>query len=186
MLNLIIGCDIIMYKYKNTEIKVFKGDITDERSDAIVNAANNTLLGGGGVDGAIHRKGGRIILDQCKKIGGCPTGEARITTGGDLPSKYVIHTVGPIYGSHNGREGDLLYSAYFNSLKLALDYNLKSISFPSISTGAYGYPIDEAVKIVIKAIKDFLDFNEGIEEINFVLFSEDNLKVYSDYFNLSF
>lgn len=175
-----------MYKYKDTVIKVFKGDITEERSDAIVNAANNTLLGGGGVDGAIHRKGGRLILDQCKKIGGCPTGEARITTGGDLPSKYVIHTVGPIYGAHGGREGDLLYSAYFNSLKLALDYNLKSLSFPSISTGAYGYPIEEAVKIVIKAIKDFLDSNEGIEEINFILFSDDNLKVYTDYFNLTF
>lgn len=175
-----------MYKYKNTQINVFKGDITEERSDAIVNAANNTLLGGGGVDGAIHRKGGRLILDQCKKIGGCPTGEARITTGGDLPSKYVIHTVGPIYGAHGGREGDLLYSAYFNSLKLALDYNLKSLSFPSISTGAYGYPIEEAVKIVIKAIKDFLDSNEGIEEINFILFSDDNLKVYTDYFNLTF
>lgn len=175
-----------MYKYKDTVIKVFKGDITEEESDAIVNAANNTLLGGGGVDGAIHRKGGRLILDQCKKIGGCPTGEARITTGGDLPSKYVIHTVGPIYGAHGGREGDLLYSAYFNSLKLALDYNLKSLSFPSISTGAYGYPIEEAVKIVIKAIKDFLDSNEGIEEINFILFSDDNLKVYTDYFNLTF
>ena len=175
-----------MYKYKDTVIKVFKGDITEERSDAIVNAANNTLLGGGGVDGAIHGKGGRLILDQCKKIGGCPTGEARITTGGDLPSKYVIHTVGPIYGAHGGREGDLLYSAYFNSLKLALDYNLKSLSFPSISTGAYGYPIEEAVKIVIKAIKDFLDSNEGIEEINFILFSDDNLKVYTDYFNLTF
>ena len=175
-----------MYKYKDTVIKVFKGDITEEKSDAIVNAANNTLLGGGGVDGAIHRKGGRLILDQCKKIGGCPTGEARITTGGDLPSKYVIHTVGPIYGAHGGREGDLLYSAYFNSLKLALDYNLKSLSFPSISTGAYGYPIEEAVKIVIKATKDFLDSNEGIEEINFILFSDDNLKVYTDYFNLTF
>lgn len=175
-----------MYKYKDTVIKVFKGDITEEKSDAIVNAANNTLLGGGGVDRAIHRKGGRLILDQCKKIGGCPTGEARITTAGDLPSKYVIHTVGPIYGSHGGREGDLLYSAYFNSLKLALDYNLKSLSFPSISTGAYGYPIEEAVKIVIKAIKDFLDSNEGIEEINFILFSDDNLKVYTDYFNLTF
>ena len=175
-----------MYKYKNTQINVFKGDITEERSDAIVNAANNTLLGGGGVDGAIHQKGGRLILEQCKKIGGCPTGEARITTGGDLPSKYVIHTVGPIYGAHKGNEGELLYSAYYNSLKLALDYSFKSISFPSISTGAYGYPIDEAVKIAIKAVKDFLDSNEGIEEINFILFSDDNLKVYTDYFNLTF
>ncbi len=175
-----------MYKYRNTIIDILKGDITDEKSDAIVNAANNTLLGGGGVDGAIHKKGGRVILEQCKKIGGCPTGEARITTAGNLPSKYVIHTVGPIYGSHRGNEENLLYSAYFNSLKIALEYGLKSISFPSISTGAYGYPIEEAVKIVVKAVKDFLDINDGIENINFVLFSNENYELYRNYFNSSF
>ncbi|TJX16119.1 O-acetyl-ADP-ribose deacetylase [Tissierella creatinini] len=175
-----------MYKFKNTVINVFKGDITDENTDAIVNAANNTLLGGGGVDGAIHKKGGRVILEQCKKIGGCPTGEARITTAGDLASKYVIHTVGPIYGSHRGDEENFLYLAYFNSLKLALEYNIKSISFPSISTGAFGYPIEEAVKVVVKAVKDVLEENEGIENINFVLYSDKNFEVYRDYFDISF
>lgn len=165
-----------------TMINVKKGDITEEKVDVIVNAAKNTLLGGGGVDGAIHSKGGRIILEQCKKIGGCPTGEARITTAGNLPSKYVIHTVGPIY--HGGEMGEekLLYNAYYNSLKLASEYNLKTISFPSISTGAYGYPIEKAVEVVLKAIKDFLDADDVLEEINFILFSEDNYKIYHEYF----
>lgn len=175
-----------MYKYRDTVINVLMGDITDEKVDAIVNAANNTLLGGGGVDGAIHGKGGRTILDQCKKIGGCPTGEARITTAGNLPAKYVIHTVGPIYGLHVASEEFLLYSAYFNSLKLASEYKLKSISFPSISTGAYGYPVEEGVKVAIKAVKEFLDINEGIEIINFVLYSEKNYEVYLENFNASF
>lgn len=171
-----------MLSYAGTKINITKGDITEEKVDAIVNAANNTLLGGGGVDGAIHRKGGRIILEQCKRIGGCPTGEARITTAGNLPSKYVIHTVGPIY--HGGKIGDerLLYNAYYNSLKLASEYNLKTISFPSISTGAYGYPIEEAVVVVAKAVKDFLNDNEVIEEINFILFSDDYYKLYIEYF----
>lgn len=169
-----------------TKINVKKGDITEEKVDVIVNAANNTLLGGGGVDGAIHRKGGRIILEQCKKIGGCPTGEARITTAGNLPSKYVIHTVGPIYRGGEMGEDRLLYNAYYNSLKLASEYNLKTISFPSISTGAYGYPIEEAVEIVLKAIKDFLNDNEVIEEINFILFSEDNFRIYEEYFKHNF
>lgn len=173
-----------MIKYKNTAINVIKGDLTDQKVDAIVNAANNTLLGGGGVDGAIHEKGGRIILEQCMKHGGCPTGEARITTAGNLPSKYVIHTVGPIYGSHFGKEKELLYNSYYNSLKLALEYNLKSIAFPSISTGVYGYPIEEAIEVVFQAIKDFLDSEEGIDEINLILFSDGNLKIYSDYCNL--
>lgn len=171
-----------MLSYAGTKINITKGDITEEKVDAIVNAANNTLLGGGGVDGAIHRKGGRIILEQCKRIGGCPTGEARITTAGNLPSKYVIHTVGPIY--HGGKIVDerLLYNAYYNSLKLASEYNLKTISFPSISTGAYGYPIEEAVVVVAKAVKDFLNDNEVIEKINFILFSDDIYKLYIEYF----
>lgn len=175
-----------MYQYKNTVINIIKGDITEENTDAIVNAANNILLGGGGVDGAIHKKGGRVILEQCKKIGGCPTGEARITTAGDLQSKYVIHTVGPIYGSNRGNEENLLYNSYFNSLKLALEYNIKSISFPSISTGVYGYPIEYAVKVVVKAVKDFLEQNEGIENINFVLHSDKNFELYRHYFDISF
>lgn len=169
-----------------TKINIKKGDITEEKVDAIVNAANNTLLGGGGVDGTIHRKGGRIILEQCKKIGGCPTGEARITTAGNLPSKYVIHTVGPIYQGGEMGEDRLLYNAYYNSLKLASEYNLKTISFPSISTGAYGYPIEKAVEVVLKATKDFLNDNEVIEEINFILFSEDNFRIYEEYFENNF
>lgn len=171
-----------MFKYKNTEIDIILGDITNQDTDAIVNAANNTLLGGGGVDGAIHRKGGHIILEQCKKHGGCPTGEARITTAGDLPSKYVIHTVGPKYGSNYGFDEKNLYNAYYNSLKLASEYGLKSISFPSISTGVYGYPIVEAKVVAQKAIFDFLDSYDGIDKINLVLFSEENYSVYSDYY----
>jgi O-acetyl-ADP-ribose deacetylase len=129
-----------MFKYKDTKINVIKSDITEVKVDAIVNAANNTLLGGKGVDGAIHEKGGSVILKQCKKIGGCPTGEARITTAGNLKAKYVIHTVGPVY---NNREIDqkFLYSSYYNSLNLALEYKINTIAFPSISTGSYAYPI---------------------------------------------
>ncbi len=167
-----------MYKYKNTIITLIKGDITKEKVDGIVNAANNTLLGGGGVDGAIHKAGGPDILEQCKKIGGCPTGEARITTSGNMPSKYVIHTVGPIYKDGKRREKDLLYNAYYNSLELAKEYNLKTIAFPSISTGVYGYPIDEASDIAIKAVMDFIKKENFIEEVRFILFSDENYKIY--------
>ncbi|WP_409227382.1 macro domain-containing protein [Gudongella sp. SC589] len=172
-------------KFGGIDIIIKKGDITEEKVDGIVNAANNTLLGGGGVDGAIHRKGGQSILEQCKKHSGCPTGEARITTAGNLPCKYVIHAVGPIYGRKDGMEEKLLYNAYYNSLKLADEYGLKSLSFPSISTGAYGYPIKEAVKIVKKALKDFSNRNSSLEEVSLVLFNEDDLKVYENYFNSS-
>lgn len=170
-----------MFRYEDTVINILEGDITQVEVDAIVNAANNTLLGGGGVDGAIHRAGGRVILDQCKKIGGCPTGEARITTAGNLPCKYVIHTVGPIYKDGKSKEKELLYNAYYNSLKLAKEYNLKSIAFPSISTGAYNYPIEEARNIAIKAVFDFIKENDGIEEVNFVLFNREAYDHYSTY-----
>jgi O-acetyl-ADP-ribose deacetylase (regulator of RNase III) len=172
-----------MIKYKNTKINIIMGDITEQKVDAIVNAANNTLLGGGGVDGAIHSKGGMTILEQCKKHGGCPTGEARITTAGDLPCKYVIHTVGPVYGSNKNYNEKMLYNAYFNSLKLAMEYNIKSIAFPSISTGAYGYPVNEAIEVVYNSIKGFIDSNDGIDEINFILFNEENYRLYLEYFN---
>lgn len=175
-----------MFKENNTTINIKQGDITLEKVDAIVNAANNTLLGGGGVDGAIHRAGGRIILEQCKKIGGCPTGEARITTAGNLQAKYVIHTVGPIYTDGSRDEAKLLYNAYNNSLKLALEYNLKSISFPSISTGAYAYPIEEAVQIVLRAVKDFIMDVKGLEEINFILFSKEDYDIYLRVFSENF
>lgn len=168
-----------MFNYKDTNISVILGDITEIETDAIVNAANNTLLGGGGVDGAIHKKGGSILFEQCKKVGGCPTGEARITTAGNLKSKYVIHTVGPVY---KGREIDkkLLYNAYYNSLNLSLEYNIRTIAFPSISTGAYGYPIEEAAKIALKAIMDFIDNNRDIDEIIFILHNKQDFQVYID------
>ena len=167
-----------MYKYKGVALKIIQGDITEIKVDAIVNAANNTLLGGGGVDGAIHRAGGPIILEQCKKIGGCPTGEARITTAGNMPSKYVIHTVGPIYKDGSKGEDKLLYNAYYNSLKLAKEYELKTIAFPSISTGVYGYPKDEAGMIAIGAVMDFINREKGLEEIIFVSFSKSDYMLY--------
>ncbi len=175
-----------MYEYKGTKLYLVEGDITTMAVDAVVNAANNTLLGGGGVDGAIHRAGGPAILEQCKKIGGCPTGEARITTAGNMPSKYVIHTVGPIYRAGNHNEAKLLHNAYYNSLKLAREYNLKTIAFPSISTGAYGYPKEEACKIAVDAVMKFIDEIGGIDEIYFVLFSRDNYVIYEKELNSRF
>ena len=170
-------------EFNNIKIKIKQGDLTEEVTDAIVNAANNSLLGGGGVDGAIHRKGGPRILEQCKKHGGCPTGEARITTAGNLPCRYVIHTVGPVFGDSPELGEKLLYNAYYNSLKLAAEYGLKSIAFPSISTGAYGYPIDKAVKIAFKAVADFSEHESTIKELIFVLYSDENLQVYERFFN---
>lgn len=172
-----------MFKYKDVRINVLQGDITEAKTDAIVNAANNTLLGGGGVDGSIHRVGGKVILEQCKKIGGCPTGEAKITTAGNLPSNYVIHTVGPIYKDGKSGEKNLLYRAYYNSLIVAKEYNIKTITFPSISTGAYNYPIEEAVNIAIQSIKDFIDKEDFISEINFILFNENDFITYTNSFN---
>ena len=170
-----------MFKYKDTTIKTIEDDITKIKVDAIVNAAKATLLGGGGVDGAIHKAGGSTILEQCKKIGGCPTGEARITTGGNLPSNYVIHTVGPIYKDGRSGEDKLLYNAYYNSLKLAKEYNLKTVAFPSISTGVYGYPKKEAMEVAIKSILDFIDEEGFVLEVIFVLFSEDEFILYNNY-----
>ena len=164
-----------------TELIVLKGDITKLRVDAIVNAANRSLLGGGGVDGAIHRAAGRELYEECKALGGCKTGEAKITKGYKLPAKYVIHTVGPIYGRENGREAELLANCYKNSLKLAIEHNIKTIAFPSISTGAYGYPIEEASEIAITTVKKFLDDEKDhIEKVYFVAFSDADFKVYED------
>ncbi|MBW4828557.1 MAG: O-acetyl-ADP-ribose deacetylase [Clostridiaceae bacterium] len=172
-----------MYKINETIINLIKGDITKIETDAVVNAANNTLLGGGGVDGAIHRAGGSEILEQCKKIGGCPTGEARITIAGNLPSKYVIHTVGPVYRGGDNREAELLYNTYYNSLELAEEYNLKTIAFPSISTGVYGYPIDKASDIAIKAVTDFIEEKGSIDKVVFVLFSNNDYEIYEEKLN---
>lgn len=163
----------------STTISLIKGDITLEETDAIVNAANSALAGGGGVDGAIHRAGGPAIMEECRKIGGCPTGSAVITTGGRLKARFVIHTVGPIYRDGSRNEPDLLRRAYHSSLKLALEKGLKSISFPSISTGAYGYPIEEASKIALSTVIDFIRQNKGFDLVRFVLFSDKDLKTYS-------
>jgi O-acetyl-ADP-ribose deacetylase len=164
-----------------TEIITLKGDITKLRVDAIVNAANTTLLGGGGVDGAIHRAAGPELYEEAKTLGGCKVGEAKITKGYKLPAKYIIHTVGPIYGQENGREAELLASCYKNSLKLALKYNIKTIAFPNISTGAFGYPIEEAAKIAIEAVKEFLGESENrIAKVYLVSHSDLDLKVYEN------
>jgi O-acetyl-ADP-ribose deacetylase (regulator of RNase III) len=159
-------------------LSLVKDDITREETDAIVNAANSRLAGGGGVDGAIHRAGGPKIMEECRKIGGCPTGSAVITTGGNLKAKYVIHTVGPIYrdGEHN--EAKLLTSAYQKSLELAVKNGIKSIAFPSISTGAYGYPINEAAEIALKTVIDFIKADKGLSFVRFVLFSDRDFEVY--------
>lgn len=170
------------------EIKFIKGDITGQKVDAIVNAANSSLMGGGGVDGAIHRAGGPKILEECKEIvekqGRLPTGQAVITTGGDLPAKYVIHTVGPIYNSHQSpvtsRQAEQLRSCYVESLQLAAEKGLKSIAFPSISTGAYRYPLAEAAPIAIQAVKDFLKEPSSIKEVYFVLFNNAAYEAYAN------
>ncbi|MEO8572625.1 MAG: O-acetyl-ADP-ribose deacetylase [Pyrinomonadaceae bacterium] len=167
----------------NQRLIIKSGDLTNEAVDAIVNAANSTLLGGGGVDGAIHRRGGPKILEECRKIRvtrfpeGLPTGEAVITTGGKLPSPYVIHTVGPIYGMNDGRDAELLAACYRNSIELALSNDLKTIAFPSISTGAYGYPKHEAAPIVYLTVKKIVESHTDIE-VRLVFFSETDAKVF--------
>ncbi len=159
-------------------LELIEGDITEQETDAVVNAANSSLLGGGGVDGAIHRAGGPKILEECRKLGGCPTGEARITTGGNLKAKYVIHTVGPIFSGGQRREAELLANAYKNSLSLASQYKLKSVAFPSISTGAYGYPVDEAATIALKTVINYLKTHTDIDMVRFVLFGQKAYQAY--------
>ena len=167
-------------------IKVIKGDITMLSVDAIVNAANSSLLGGGGVDGAIHRKGGKRILEECMEIrnrqGGCKTGEAVITTAGNLPAKYVIHTVGPVWQDGNSNEPELLRNCYINSLQLAGEHDARSVAFPNISTGIYGFPRRPAAEIAVKAVNDFFlqETASGISEVIFVCFDEENYQLYLD------
>ena len=164
-----------------SKLTVVKGDITKMNVDAIVNAANHSLLGGGGVDGAIHRAAGRELYEECKTLGGCNTGDAKITKGYKLPAKYVIHTVGPIYGREGGNEADLLANCYKNSLTLAVAHNVRTIAFPSISTGAYGYPIEMASKIAVTTVKNFLDEKKGyVEKVYFVTFSDIDFKIYQN------
>ena len=167
---------------KQTMIKVIQGDITQIAVDAVVNAANTSLLGGGGVDGAIHRIGGKEILDECKKIrakqGGCDVGEAVITTAGNLPAKFVIHTVGPIWQGGNSQEDKLLTNAYNNSLKLAIENNIQTIAFPNISTGVYRFPKKRAAEIAIQTVIDFLKNQTTIKEVVFVCFDKENFEIY--------
>ncbi len=168
--------------FLNNRVKVKVGDITQENVDAIVNAANSTLFGGGGVDGAIHDAGGKQILEECQEIrlakypNGLPTGEAVITSGGNLTARFVIHTVGPIFERNNGNDAELLANCYKNSLNLAIENDLKIVAFPSISTGAFGYPKHEAAEVSSEAIKDFLTENENLREIRLVFFSESDVQ----------
>ena len=164
-------------------LSLTEGDITKQDTDAIVNAANKTLRGGGGVDGAIHRAGGSQILEECIKIGGCETGEAVITTGGNLIAKYVIHTVGPVYRDGLHGEPRLLENAYCNCLNVASSNGIRSISFPSISTGAYRYPLENAAEIALKTAIDYLKENEDIELIRFVLFGDIAFETYKKKLN---
>lgn len=165
-----------------TRLSLLQGDITLQQTDAVVNAANSGLMGGGGVDGAIHRAGGPAILDECKQIvarqGRLPTGKAVITTGGRLAARYVIHTVGPVWhGGHSG-EPALLANAYTESLKLAVTKGLKSVAFPSISTGAYGYPVELAAEVALGAVIRFLQQDESLQEVAFVLYDARTYRVY--------
>ena len=155
------------------------GDITGQRVDAIVNAANSSLLGGGGVDGAIHRAAGPELLVECRGLGGCPTGEAKVTEGYRLPARRVIHTVGPVWRGGGSSEDELLASCYRNSLELAASHHLTTIAFPAISTGAYGFPIERATRIALREVADFLVGDEAIREVTFVRHSEKDYEVYA-------
>ena len=167
----------------NENITIVKGDITKLDVDAIVNAANESLLGGGGVDGAIHRAAGPELLEECRKLNGCPTGEAKLTRGYNLPAKHVIHTVGPIWSGGNAGEPDLLASCYRNSLNLAKDNGLRSIAFPSISTGVYGYPFDDACKVAIMEIQKFLGESGHQLEVILVTHSQKDFNVYNSIYD---
>ena len=167
--------------------ELIQGDITKLDVDAIVNAANNSLLGGGGVDGAIHRAGGPEILAECMRIrhkqGGCETGEAVITTGGNLKAKFVIHTVGPVWHGGSNNEDELLANAYRNSLRLAVDNGVRSLAFPNISTGVYGFPKERAASIAVREVRQFLNLQESIQTVIFCCFDEENFRIYSKHLN---
>ena len=169
-----------------TRLTLLLGDITQQDVDAIVNAANSSLMGGGGVDGAIHRAGGPAILEDCKAIvakhGRLPTGEAVITTGGRLKAKHVIHTVGPVWQGGDNREDELLANAYHNSLRAAVENNVKTVAFPSISTGIYGFPIERAAKIAVETVKQFVRENSLLREVRFVTFSQFDHDIYQKLF----
>jgi O-acetyl-ADP-ribose deacetylase (regulator of RNase III) len=176
--------DNLTYKVNQAELSIIQGDITLQATDAIVNAANSGLMGGGGVDGAIHRAGGPAILEECKNIvaerGRLPAGQAVITTAGNMKARHVIHTVGPIWHGGSQGEPELLASAYRESLKLTAANNLSSVSFPSISTGAYGYPVDKASRIALKTVVSFLSKPTPVKEVVFVLFDNRTYEAYAD------
>lgn len=163
-------------------VRIIEGDITKQEVNAIVNAANTSLLGGGGVDGAIHRAAGPELLEETRKIGGCPTGEAKVSKGYRLPARWVIHTVGPVWAGGHKNEDNLLANCYRNSLKAAVERGAKTVAFPSISTGAYGFPLERATEIAMQETKKFLEKDEGLEGVVFVCFGERVLKTYQDVF----
>jgi O-acetyl-ADP-ribose deacetylase (regulator of RNase III) len=172
------------FEIEGVKVRIIRGDITDQTTDAIVNAANSSLRGGGGVDGAIHHRGGPKISEECKRIrattwpDGLPTGKAVITSGGALKANFVIHTVGPVWHGGRANEPTLLADAYRNSLKIAISVGLKSVSFPSISTGAYGYPIEEASRIALTTVQEILEKDNTLDEVVFVLFSHRDIEIY--------
>lgn len=167
-------------------VEIIEGDITKQEVDAIVNAANESLMGGGGVDGAIHRAAGPELLEETRKIGGCPTGEARVSKGYRLPARWVIHTVGPIWRGGTRNEDQLLASCYRNSLKAAVEIGAKTVAFPSISTGAYGFPLERATKIALEETKKFLEQDQNIEEVRFVCFGKEAFDTYKRLFDQVF
>jgi O-acetyl-ADP-ribose deacetylase (regulator of RNase III) len=165
-------------KNPDSRIEILRGDITNLEVDAIVNAANTTLLGGGGVDGAIHRAAGPELLAECRTLGGCEPGQAKITRGYHLPARFVIHTVGPVWRSGKHDEAQTLANCYRNSLQLAVENKIKTIAFPAISCGAYGYPVEEAAHIAFKTTRDFLALNDEIQKVIFVVWDEDVYQAY--------
>ena len=166
------------------KLHILQSDITQLTVDAIVNAANSSLMGGGGVDGAIHRAGGPVILEECRKIiarqGGCKTGEAVITTSGNMPAKFVIHTVGPVWNGGNNEEADKLSNCYKNSLRLAVENNCRTVAFPNISTGIYGYPKKQAAGVAVTAVKDFIKDNNTLDKVIFICFDKENFDLYKN------
>lgn len=167
----------------SVRIDIIQGDITKQHVDAIVNAANRSLLGGGGVDGAIHSAAGPELLEECRTLGGCETGEAKITGGYELPAEWVIHTVGPVWRGGQNKEDELLASCYRNSLSLAVENDVRTIAFPSISTGVYGFPVERAADIAIREIRAFLETNQTLQKVFIMAFDARTHKAYSDALN---